>query len=363
MTSMIILALLLSFVPALIYAAMLYGLDIYEREPLFLLASVFGWGAGVAVVGAASFSMLLADSMTRMTGLETAGSLIGSTMIAPVVEESLKGLAVLLVFLRFRREFDSIMDGIVYASITALGFAATENVIYLANAGVTGGLEALWDLFVLRIGIGGLNHAAFTAWIGIGLAIARLSHSGSIRIAAPLAGWALAQMAHALHNMASVLVSSIGPCGWIVLLIVNGAGAAMLIGAVAWSILHEQHWIGLYLHEEVVLGTISPLQHRIAYSIRGQIVVRLHALCVGGYGTTNRFYHLCGKLAQKKHHCTILGDERGNIATIQHLRSELHKLAAQMATATVDQPCSHAIQRSSNQVVNVRRGLESISCK
>ena len=48
-------------------------------------------------------------------------------MIAPIIEESLKGLAVLLVFLLFRKEFDSILDGIVYAAITALGFAATEN--------------------------------------------------------------------------------------------------------------------------------------------------------------------------------------------------------------------------------------------
>jgi hypothetical protein len=41
---------------------------------------------------------------------------------------------VLAVFLFFRNEFDSLLDGIVYGGITALGFAATENVLYLFGA-------------------------------------------------------------------------------------------------------------------------------------------------------------------------------------------------------------------------------------
>ena len=46
----------------------------------------------------------------------------------------MKGMAVFGVFFFLKREFDGVVDGVIYATFAALGFAATENIIYYANA-------------------------------------------------------------------------------------------------------------------------------------------------------------------------------------------------------------------------------------
>ena len=70
-----------------------------------------------------------------ITGSEAISEFATGSLVARPVEESFKGMAVLLVYLIVRREFDSILDGIIYAGIVALGFAATENSYYIYNFG------------------------------------------------------------------------------------------------------------------------------------------------------------------------------------------------------------------------------------
>ena len=53
---------------------------------------------------------------------------------APLMEETLKGSAVLLLFLFKKDQFDDVLDGIIYAGVTALGFAMVENVEYYGGA-------------------------------------------------------------------------------------------------------------------------------------------------------------------------------------------------------------------------------------
>ena len=108
-------------------AGIMYWLDRYEKEPKILLGGVFAWGAIVAVVGALLLQIVLGQGVLMLTGSEMIEEAVGSSLFAPVTEEFLKGLAVLLVFLYFHNEFDSILDGIVYASVVAWGFAATED--------------------------------------------------------------------------------------------------------------------------------------------------------------------------------------------------------------------------------------------
>ena len=49
---------------------------------------------------------------------------------APVIEEGSKGLGVLAALLFFRKYFDDILDGIIFAGVITLGFATVENVLY-----------------------------------------------------------------------------------------------------------------------------------------------------------------------------------------------------------------------------------------
>ena len=45
-------------------------------------------------------------------------------------EELSKGLAIFGMVVFLRREFDGVLDGIIYGVFVGIGFAATENVIY-----------------------------------------------------------------------------------------------------------------------------------------------------------------------------------------------------------------------------------------
>lgn len=318
----------LSFIPALIYASIIYWLDRFEREPKRLLFGVFTWGAIVATGGAIIYSILFEVPLSFFLD-ETDLDLAGSVLIAPIVEESLKGLAVVIIYWVARREFDSILDGIVYAGITALGFAATENVLYLGSTLAEEGLGGMLVLFVLRVILGGWGHAVYTAWIGIGLALARSSQSIFIKIAAPFAGWVIAVALHALHNGMASLLASEGLEGFGVMLLVDWFGWAVMLGIVIWAILREQRWMKVYLQEEVQMQLISPQQYQTASSVAKQFRARMGSLFSPQAKATKRFYRLCGELAQKKHQLARFGDEGGNTIIISNLRKQIAELAQQ----------------------------------
>jgi protease PrsW len=322
-----LLALALSFIPAFIYAAILYWLDRFEKEPRRMLFGAFLWGALVATSGALIWSSIFEQGLLLLTDSEALTDLSGATIVAPVVEECLKSLAVLLIFLAFRHEFDSVLDGIVYAGITALGFAATENLLYLYFAGYQeGGMTGLIVLFVLRVILGGWGHAVYTAFFGIGLAVARLSKNPMIRFVAPILGLLIAILLHALHNgMATVAVEIAGGVGLLATLLTDWTTWLIALAIIVWEIRRERSWITTYLQEEVREGIISQAQYSKARSIWGRI--RGSA----GGKAARRFYQLCAELAQKKHQLQQRGDERGNQARIAGLRAELQQLAPQVA--------------------------------
>ena len=51
------------------------------------------------------------------------------------------------------------------------------------------------------------------------------------------------------------------------------------------------------------------------------------ALGRGSYRVTTHFYQLCGEIAHKKNQFNRVGDEQGNLATIDALRNEMRSLA------------------------------------
>ncbi len=143
----------IGFATSLLFASILYWLDRFEKEPLLLLGGVFLWGAIVAAGSAFLINTTLGLGIYVFTGSNSATDLATGSIVAPMVEEILKGLAVLGVFLVFRREFDSVLDGIIYAGVAALGFAATENVYYIYTYGfqpkVVGAACSCWPLSAL----------------------------------------------------------------------------------------------------------------------------------------------------------------------------------------------------------------------
>jgi len=92
-------SIIIGFSTSLVFALILYWLDRYEKEPILLLGGVFAWGAVVAAGAAFIINTILGVGVYIFTNDEAATSFTTASFIAPIVEESLKGLAVLLVFL------------------------------------------------------------------------------------------------------------------------------------------------------------------------------------------------------------------------------------------------------------------------
>ncbi len=318
------------FVPMFLLAAFVNWLDRYEKEPKLLLGAAFLWGVIIAGGGSYVLNTVFGIGIYVLTGSEGAAEFGTTSIIAPIIEEGLKGLAVLVVFFLFRSEFDSILDGIVYASITAMGFAAIENVLYIYRNGfLENGWEGFWTLVVIRVVLVSWMHPFFTAFTGIGLAIARMSRNMLVKIIAVPAGYTVAVLTHAFHNTFSSLIGGAG--GFFVGLLADYLGYAIMLAFIIWMIFHERNLLRKNLREEVTNGSISQRQYDTAISFF-QTNAHLSALTSGSFGSTRRFYQVLGELAHKKEQLTKVGDERGNMRIIERLRGELVQLAPMAKT-------------------------------
>lgn len=318
-------AIFFGFVPMILFAAFVNWLDRYEKEPKALLGAAFVWGVVIAGGGAFILNTAFGMGIYALTGSSGAADFGTTSIVAPIIEEGLKGLAVLMVFFLFRKEFDSILDGIVYAAITAMGFAAIENVLYIYRNGfLEGGWEGFWVLVVIRVVLVGWMHPFFTAFTGIGLAIARMSRNLLVKILAVPTGYAAAVFTHAFHNTFSGLIG--GFEGLIAGTFVDYVGYALMLAFIVWIVVHERNLLRRHLLEELEKGYISQSQYHCAVSFF-QTNAHMSALLSGSYLKTARFYQICGELAHKKEQYAKLGDEQGNTGIIEKLRSELVTLA------------------------------------
>jgi RsiW-degrading membrane proteinase PrsW (M82 family) len=309
------------------FAALINWLDRYEKEPKMLLGAAFVWGVVIAGGGAFILNTAFGIGIYALTGSEGAAEFGTTSIVAPIIEEGLKGLAVLVVFLMFRTEFDSVLDGVVYAAVTAMGFAAIENVLYIYRNGyLESGWEGLWTLVVIRVILVGWMHPFFTAFTGIGLAIARMTRNVLVKIIAVPTGYAIAVTAHAFHNTFSGLIGGVE--GFVAGTFVDYLGYAAMIVFIIWMIVYERNILKRNLRDELTNGLISQKQYASATSFF-QTNAHLSALTSGTYRSTARFYQVCGELAHKKEQLAKVGDENGNTKIIENLRTELTQLGPQ----------------------------------
>jgi RsiW-degrading membrane proteinase PrsW (M82 family) len=199
--------LIIALAPGLFWLWYFYKKDIYEPEPLSLLAKMFFLGM---------VATILAFALENLIGLLVSGILL-AVIVAPIVEESLKFFMV-KEFVYNNKEFDEPMDGIVYAAATALGFATLENLLYLfyqvsfSSLVVTG---------IIRAIIAVPGHAIFSLFWGYSLGIAKFRPPGK-RSTIILGGFFLSIAVHVLYNFLlegsylgfAILLFIVIPCIW-----------------------------------------------------------------------------------------------------------------------------------------------------
>ena len=273
-----LLATLLAAVPVGPILAAYVWLDRYEPEPRLLLGAGLAWGAFVATVVA-----IVVQGLGGL--LVTWTDTFALAVAAPVVEEASKGLFLILLLWWRRAELDGILDGIVYAGMVGLGFAFTENILYLAAAwngtdGMgPGGSEAITATFVLRCVFSPFAHPLFTTFIGVGVGLAVASRSRAVRGFAPAGGYLLAVLAHALWNTSTVF--GFGSFAVVYLVIM----APALLGMIAlawWARETEAHVLRMALNDAAERGLLPATDVGWVVDLRARRRARQHARESGG---------------------------------------------------------------------------------
>ncbi|MDQ3165241.1 MAG: PrsW family intramembrane metalloprotease, partial [Actinomycetota bacterium] len=163
------------------------------------LVAAIAWGGVIAVALVLPVQVLVA-SRADLSDATMA------TVVAPLTEETAKGLFLLVILLRRRRELTGVTDGLVYAGLVGIGFAFTENVGYYANvyAGTltdeVSGAGAATGLFIVRGLFSPFAHSLFACGFGLGMGVAVSTRRRWLMVVAPVLGLAFGIGLHALWN-------------------------------------------------------------------------------------------------------------------------------------------------------------------
>lgn len=159
--------------------------DVFEREPLAIVAYCFGWGA---------FSGILAGILNSLITTPFLG--VGG---AGFVEEPLKiyGVYRIAKSARMRAEFNDHLDGIIYGAAAGAGFAGLENFWYIAEMVLNQAYPAVFAVFIRSIT--GIMHICWSAIAGRSLGLAKAT-KGRIEASDMVPGVLVAALIHLAWN-------------------------------------------------------------------------------------------------------------------------------------------------------------------
>lgn len=302
------------------YLLFVRAIDLYEREELKFVVPVFIWGFTVAVVISLFFNTLFLASLSVVMNYQEA-EFLTTVLVAPMVEECAKGLALLIAFavasaISLRRggiEFSGVMDGIVYGSAVGFGFSIAEDLIYLAQFGE--------EVFVVRRLFGGFGHAAFTSLTGIGIGLIPWVRSWTLKVLLPVLGLGGAILLHASFNFTAVIFP---PLAYVIEFCVLLAYALLIV---IWLGV-ERRTIRRELRDEVEAGTISASEYAILPTYFAQRYYYLGLLLRGRIGEWRRarkIHEAAVELAFTKRlsRHSYAAPQQLNIQILRHRISEL----------------------------------------
>jgi RsiW-degrading membrane proteinase PrsW (M82 family) len=317
-----VVAILAAVIPALAYGWLIWWLDRYEKEPLWLIALAFLWGSLPAIGLSVLFEVVLQVPLAHTT----IGPDLAAWGLPAIVEEPIKAVALIGLFLFVRQEFDGPLDGIVYGSLVGFGFSMTENALYFLHYSAN-----LGALFWVRSIFFGLNHAFFTSLVGLALGAVRYRRARGFKIAAVATGLALAILFHTLHNYAVRFQLPGLFFSWLVQ--ASGVLVILAVAVLAWR--NERQWIELELRDEMQAGVISAADYSEVRSSTQRVRRQLLALLHGGwaaYRKVRRFHHLATELAFCKSQLR-LDDSYRSCEDRDRLRAELRQLRSALEHA------------------------------
>jgi protease PrsW len=242
----------LAAVPMVGLLSLVWWLDRYDREPVWLIATVFTWGAVGAILLALPASMVVHSGMIQALTLFDAPLWLlertAAVLVAPMAEEPAKGAVLALVV--FNKHFDNMTDGFVYGAAAGLGFGMTENLWYFCS--LTD--DPAWgSVVVVRTLYSAVMHAMCTSILGACVGHARF------RTPAVLWGWTGLGLflAVSVHGLWNGLASSPAESLWLVDLVLFPMEFAVVALVFELCVLDEARAIREELAEEVSRGLVA----------------------------------------------------------------------------------------------------------
>lgn len=184
--------LLLALAPALAIALYIYCKDKHEKEPMGLLIMCFIFGVLICIPAgfwnSGLFEIFGFDLDSKENDMIL--SFYMAFFVVGLGEEMLKYLV--LVLYAFRKpSFNEPFDGIVYAVMVSLGFAAFENIFYVMEGGLS--------VAIIRMFTAVPMHAAFAVIMGYYVGLSKF-HKGFARVGKSLKGLLYAVLLHGLYD-------------------------------------------------------------------------------------------------------------------------------------------------------------------
>lgn len=295
-------------------------LDRYDPEPWYALVGCFLWGA----IAACGFSVLVNEIVGG-----AGGEAVAAVVSAPITEELWKGIGVAGVFFFLRREFDGVVDGIIYATFVALGFAMFENVIYYGKASQEGQLGMT---FLMRGILFPWGHPVYTAMIGVGFGVARETERSWVRWTAPFFGYLGAVMLHAVWNGTATIAGEFeeGAALFLCMLPVWFLFVLAFVVVIVLLVRRRGRIIRAHLTDEVALGHLAQWEVDLTCKAFGVFQARMR------WGRTGaEFVRAAARLALSKWHAGRAHRQQMHTVSmdfivplrerIRQLRAELHQ--------------------------------------
>jgi hypothetical protein len=201
-------------------------------------------------------------SVRLITAVGGSGHETAAVWVAPWIEEAAKGAAIVLVLLLRWEEFDGVVDGIVIAGLSGLGFAFMENILIFgrifekahSDHGAISGVFVVGVVFAVRAVFAPFAHPMFTAAFGIGLGLAAQHARSWRKAAAPALGFLVAVVLHGVWNLSVVRGPGRFVAAYVLVMVPVFAG---FVGIVVWARKREQAIITRHLPAYAKAGWLN----------------------------------------------------------------------------------------------------------
>ena len=293
----LMLGLITATIPVPLYIILVLWIDRYEAEPLWMLATAFFWGALIATFFAFLLNTTSAGIVNSLANANAAEA-FAAVISAPIVEEIGKAFILFIFFFWKKDEFDGVVDGIVYASMTALGFAMTENILYYGKAANEGGGDALTLVWIIRGFFAPFSHPLFTSLTGIGLGLARQSNNIAVKVLTPVVGLLMAIFMHSIWNGSAVFGG--GAIFILTYILVMVPAFVIMLVVIGLALRREGQVVREFLIIDLERGTLTREEYDQLGSIIGRMGSSFTALSksgVKGWRARMRFNQLASELA------------------------------------------------------------------